>query len=254
MVTIGGAGKQGRRLFATGDVLIDGAVMHLVRIAEALRMAAGVVGKPGDVFAETGGSALEVVDRLAVLDRMDRITVSMMDERFDPTGECGNFSRLSRTVWFGRAMAVGMQAIPTETLEGDTPESLAERFEQAIASWLSAHPQGKIVALFGMGDDGHTAGIFPDDDSARFEDRFEESSLVLAYHVENAACSKDRITVTFTLMRKIDHGFAYVCGEGKRPALERLRGDIHELTNRLPAALWKELRDMTVMTDVAETV
>lgn len=202
----------------------------------------------------SGGSALEVVDRLAVLDRMDRITVSMMDERFDPTGECGNFSRLSRTVWFGRAMAAGMQAIPTETLEGDTPESLAERFEQAIVSWLSAHPQGKIVALFGMGDDGHTAGIFPDDDSARFEDRFEESSLVLAYHVENAACSKDRITVTFTLMRKIDHGFAYVCGEGKRPALERLRGDIHELTNRLPAALWKELRDMTVMTDVAETV
>jgi len=49
--------NRGRSLSA-GDVLVDRAVVHLVRIGEALGVAAGVVGEMGDVLVEAGSAAL----------------------------------------------------------------------------------------------------------------------------------------------------------------------------------------------------
>ena len=59
MVAILRMGKKSGRFFTAGDVLIDGAVVHLVRIIEAFGMAAGVVGEVQHVLVKAGCAALQ---------------------------------------------------------------------------------------------------------------------------------------------------------------------------------------------------
>jgi hypothetical protein len=63
-MTIGGGGEKRRRFSSARDVLVDGAVMHLVGVGKTFGMSARVVGKSGDIFAEAGGAALEDLIRL----------------------------------------------------------------------------------------------------------------------------------------------------------------------------------------------
>ncbi len=58
MAVVGG-GEQDRGPTAGGDVLVDGAVVHLVAVGEAFGVAAGVVRESGDVIGESCGTALE---------------------------------------------------------------------------------------------------------------------------------------------------------------------------------------------------
>jgi len=59
VVAVGGGGEEDRGGGVGGDVLIDGAVVHFVAVAEAFGVAAGVVGEAGDVVGEARGAALE---------------------------------------------------------------------------------------------------------------------------------------------------------------------------------------------------
>jgi 6-phosphogluconolactonase len=197
----------------------------------------------------SGGSALEVIQKLPVLGDMRHITVTVLDERFDPSGACGNFARIAETEWFALAQASGMQALETTTHTEDTRASVAKRFEEGLATWQHAYPQGIRIALFGMGGDGHTAGIFPDDDQHQFDDRFNGQRMVADYYAPQAVCVQERITTTCTFLRTIDYGFAYVCGVEKRPLLQRLVNDQSWLLHRFPALIWKDVAAMQVVTD-----
>ena len=51
-------GEEHGRPTPSDDVLIDGAVVHLVAVGKTLGVAAGVIGEAGDILAEAGGAAL----------------------------------------------------------------------------------------------------------------------------------------------------------------------------------------------------
>jgi len=59
MVAVFSGGEKYGCLFVTGNVFIDGAVVHLVRITEAFGMTTRIVGKVSHVIQEAWGSALE---------------------------------------------------------------------------------------------------------------------------------------------------------------------------------------------------
>src|SRR6266542_6884626 len=59
VVPILGGGEKHGRPSAADDVLVNGAVMHLVTVGKALGMAAGIIGEAGHVFTEPRGGALE---------------------------------------------------------------------------------------------------------------------------------------------------------------------------------------------------
>src|SRR6266540_52830 len=64
VVPVLGGGEEHGRFPAAGDVLVDGAVMHLVTVGKALGMAARIIGEAGHILNESGGGALENLVRL----------------------------------------------------------------------------------------------------------------------------------------------------------------------------------------------
>ncbi len=127
---------------------------------------------------------------------------------------------------------------------------MSARWQISLTDWKKNHPQGKIFATFGMGADGHTAGVFPyPEDPQFFSENFENSRWVAAYSPAGKTPYPYRVTLTFSFFKMIDEAIMLVCGEEKRPAFERLiKGD--EQAHNLPAIGIFETKHYQIFTDI----
>lgn len=95
--------------------------------------------------------------------------------------------------------------------EDARPEDVAAEYETTIRSISpSGHPD---LVLLGMGDDGHTASLFPGTEALE-----EDKRWVVANHVPQI--DEVRITATYPLLWASDHVIFLVTGRGKATALK----------------------------------
>jgi 6-phosphogluconolactonase/glucosamine-6-phosphate isomerase/deaminase len=93
--------------------------------------------------------------------------------------------------------------------------------ESGFKSWCTNNPAGIIIALMGIGRDGHTAGImrYPDDERL-FDPLFVHTvAWVVGYDAGSRNPIPLRVTVTVPFIRDIDHAVVYVSGPEKKQAL-----------------------------------
>jgi len=228
------------------------------------------------LFLFSGGSALSVLDMIDFSCLGGNLTFAPVDERFDPSGEASNLAAFMETDFFRKAESAGAHFIDTRVRKGQGRDDLANEFEATLREWMTMNfchseplsviasacpplegsekscprPSGKIIALLGMGSDGHTAGIFPDADENVFHDRFESDCLVAGYRAPEYATCPERVTATLSFLEKnVDQAFVFVSGEEKRAVWERvLRND--EPIHLLPAGIFHRLRSAEVFTDI----
>ncbi len=98
------------------------------------------------------------------------------------------------------------------------------------ATLRSIHPDGRAdLVLLGMGDDGHTASLFPG--TAALE--AEERRWYVANHVPKL--DAERLTATYSFLRQAHRVFFLVAGESKAAALRQVL-EPNEGEKTLPAA------------------
>ena len=181
VVTILGIGEQGRRFPATGDVLINGPVLHLMTIRKPFSMSSGIVRKAGHIFAKSSGGPLEDLIRfipptddyfIRLLDIPTHTALGSVDSQretaFPPGGDLRN-----RRI---RVHAVRVTMGRTAKLEQHTPKILridrvryhGRRIDLSkglhLASWASACfvkrlQVGKYGLCWGTEDEGN--GVNP---------------------------------------------------------------------------------------------
>jgi len=116
--------------------------------------------------------------------------------------------------------------------DGTTPEEYAVEYEKNIKS--VAGEDGKFdLILLGMGDDGHTASLFPGEAVLKEEDKW-----VAAYYL--APQSMYRITLTAPLINKAKQIVVITFGENKAHALHQvIHGDYNP--EKYPTQLLKPI-------------
>jgi len=156
-----------------------------------------------------GGSNIEVV--VWVMNQLQgveaQLTIMLTDERYGPVGhKDSNWLQLARAGFEpGQANTVptlvdGLDL--TQTAEYYAKQ-LRRAFEQSDTS----------VGFFGMGADGHIAGILPGTVAAG-----ESQALASGYHSEQF----DRITMTFPAVKKLDLAYCLAYGSSKSKPLTQL--------------------------------
>lgn len=174
------------------------------------------------LFLISGGSAtqagLKVLEQLEIIDGIDfaNLAISLVDERWeqDNLHADSNWLPLAESELVLRLSDKGAELVPV--LHGGTMASETARFNE----YLLAYAEQEVVALFGMGEDGHTAGIFPAS-VADFATNYGEESLAVSHEVSPKA-TRTRITISPKMINLIKHKYLFAAGEGKREMLKRL--------------------------------
>ncbi len=125
------------------------------------------------------------------------------------------------------------------TIELASPEDSAMDYEKILKNNLDGDPPRFDLILLGLGDDGHTASLFPGSDAL-----FERDCLITA----GEGKGHKRITFTSKLLSAADNVLFLISGSAKQTALKRLL-DPSESWERTPAKLVAPNSEIIVLAD-----
>jgi len=168
-----------------------------------------------------GGSALQVLDEIDTTHLNEYVTIMMMDERFSTKASENNFLQMTQTLFYTKLTNSQCNFIPSIPNEGETHLDFSKRIEQKLATYIETHPKGTVIALFGIGPDGHTAAIFPMQQEL-FVDTYGQGNIYTqVVYDKNPFANRSSITPKF-IKRYISESFVYAVGEEKLPTLSTI--------------------------------
>jgi 6-phosphogluconolactonase len=175
----------------------------------------------------------------------DRLDLYWVDERAVPPDHADSNYRMTREALLDH---VPLRPDQIHRMEGELePEAAAARYESELRSSFrlegAESPRFDLVAL-GMGDDGHTASLFPHTQALH-----ETSRLVTANHVPQ----KDawRITLTWPVIDHASSVFFLIAGADKALILNEVLTGPRD-PERLPSQLiWPASGILTFILDKA---
>jgi len=172
----------------------------------------------------------------------DRVDVLLGDERWVAADDESSNARMLRNTLL-KPGHPGSRACfhPVPTVELPTAEASAEAFASLLAKFCEGDPPVFDLMLLGLGDDGHTASLFPGTDAPKVRDQWTTIGR---------GKGLDRITLTAPVLRAARKVLFLVSGEGKHQALSRLL-DASESAERTPAKLVTPSTEILVLADQA---
>lgn len=192
------------RIFETVDDLIAAAARTILQQAA-----------DGGAIALSGGSTPRPLYELLGRDdalRERRITWVVVDERCVPESDPQSNSAMIGRTLFARGMAPAHRFLRFRTEIGE-PRAIADDFE---ARWKELGVGELDVVLLGMGDDGHTASLFPATTALEVDDR-------IATEVFVPKLDAWRVTITAPVIRAAKFRMVLTAGESKQETLRRVR-------------------------------
>ncbi len=144
----------------------------------------------------------------------ERTDAWLSDERWVPPDHADNNGRMAREALLDHVPA---RFHPVPWNEHGAPEEAAGAYAATVASLTSRAGGGPRpdVILLGMGEDGHTASLFPGTAALDETERLYVANWVETLHTW-------RLTATYPLLHAARHVLFLVAGEGKAAPLARV--------------------------------
>lgn len=178
-----------------------------------------------------GSNILLAVNVCNKLDKVNQLTLGLIDERFGPPGHPD--SNWAQLIEYG-LNTEDINLLPVIEI-GQTIEVASKNYSKRLQTAIDMNPT--TVAIFGIGTDGHTAGLLPGSPALKSLD-------IVAYY---NGPDFPRITTTPVFMRMVHKGFLVSYGGPKHPQLARLHEDVP--VSEQPAQILKQIKDLTVYSD-----
>lgn len=171
------------------------------------------------VIALSGGSTPESLFKLLTIIpykyqiQWEKTFVFWGDERFVPADDERNNSNKAKTLLLNHVPipSENIFAIPVNT----DPKASAEKYANTIKDLFGNEAPSFDLIFLGLGEDGHTASIFPESDLV-----FEKIQLVKEVYVAEQLMY--RISMTPVLINQAHHIAFLVEGENKAEILKRI--------------------------------
>ena len=161
----------------------------------------------------------------------NRTHVFMIDERFVPYHDDNNNYRMINEILMRHVNIPAKNIHPISTVV-ESPQASAMKYERELNSFFRTRP-GFDLVLLGIGDDGHTASLFPGTPSLK-----EKKHLAIVAPPSGAILS-DRITMTFPIINNAENILFMAAGADKAPVI---RDVIEKEKSRLPAAMVRPVK------------
>lgn len=183
------------------------------------------------VWLISGGSAITIaVEAQKLLTNTENLIVMQIDERYGPVGHSDSNWKQLLDAGFNDSdvlchpMLIGHDVIETTS-----------NYEQLLNETIENNTY--VIGLFGIGADGHTAGILPNSPAIT-------AAAEVAFY---QGPDYPRITITPAFFAKIHTAIVYAMGNAKLQALQNLQKDLPPVLE--PAQLLKQIPDTWIYTD-----
>ncbi|WP_346292260.1 6-phosphogluconolactonase [Sphaerothrix gracilis] len=199
----------------TIEVLSDKA--QLIERSQAViteKIRAAIAQKGRCTLALAGGSTPKPIYAAIAQQDLpwDKLFVFWGDERYVPSDHPNSNEGMARSVWLNQVPIPAENIFPIPTT-APTPAAAAETYEQTLRTFFQASgsetPSLDIV-LLGLGDDAHTASLFPQTAALQVRDR-----LVTV----GDKAGEPRLTLTVPLINQAGAVIFIVAGANKQDAL-----------------------------------
>jgi 6-phosphogluconolactonase/glucosamine-6-phosphate isomerase/deaminase len=207
------------------------------RISDELRSGKRVL------WLVSGGSNIQLeVDVMNQLQesgtvRLSGLAILPVDERYGEPGHADSNTAQLRNAGFDPGTAVWV-----DVLTHNVPFDQTMSFYNDVASTAFANAS-VVIAQFGMGGDGHIAGMLPDSPGVS-----AEPVVVIGYEWSDYT----RMTLSADILRGVQVAYVPAFGKSKEKALDRFRANT-EPFEKLPAKLLYELPEVFIYTDQLKT-
>lgn len=201
--------------FESVAALTEAAARHIVALARA-----SIAARGRFTLALSGGSTPKPLFRLLATEYAHSINwaavhVFWSDERCVPPTSADSNYKLAHDLLLAHV------ALPPEQIHRlsgeDDPTQAAEDYGQVLRMIFGGPPRFDLI-LLGMGDDGHTASLFPGTSALTVADRW-----VVANYVEKA--SMWRLTFTYPTLYAAREIMVLIAGADKQPIYDHVRTD-----------------------------
>jgi 6-phosphogluconolactonase/glucosamine-6-phosphate isomerase/deaminase len=202
------------------------------KIASELRIGKRVLWLiPGASNIPLAILAMDRIKKSIPAESLADLTVTLTDERFGPVGHADSNWRelLDKGFPFD---SVSNVPVLTGLSRVETTKTFEYSFEEAFRN------ADVCVAQFGMGADGHIAGVLPHSVGVG------SKRSVVSYDAPPYV----RVTLTLDAIRKVSVAYAFVFGESKRQIIADLEAKTVPLDD-MPAQILKEIAESYLITD-----
>ena len=147
-----------------------------------------------------------------------RVHIFFGDERFVPADHADSNYRMAREALITK-VPIPIENVHPVATDMATPEAAAAAYEVTLKTYYGketldvARPLFQVT-LLGLGEDGHTASLFPG--TAALRERLQWVTAVVG------AKPEPRITMTYPILESSDVAAFLVAGGGKRDILTRM--------------------------------
>lgn len=200
----------------------------------------------------SGGSAVGIYSEIKdQISKIKNTSFAQVDERFQPAkDEDINATQIEKT---GLWAVCGKKNIPYYLVSQEgTLEEAAEKYNQTISKLFKEYTYK--IAILGIGEDGHTAGLLPGYKKAWVRDKFVVG-YEISHRQENAmalSCPdiiRQRITLTPKALQKLDQAIVVASGEQKREAIRKIKDMKIKDIDKYPAVLLHRIKKVDLFTD-----
>jgi len=182
----------------------------------------------------TGGSSIKVQSKVA--DKINtnlpgRLVITLTDERFgEENHPDSNWYQLKQ-------LGFEIEKVKIITfLSGESFTDTTKRLREVLKEELEKADYK--IGNFGIGIDGHTAGILPHTEAVN------SPELVCAYETPQF----DRVTITPKVISQLDEAIVFAMGDNKWPILEKLEKEFP--LDEDPSQILKTVPILTIFTDM----
>ena len=197
------------------------------------------------LFFITGGSAISVGVKVVELLRnipnqnlLRNLKVTLTDERYGEVGHKDSNWQQLLDKGFNLPQA---KLIPV--LTGNNREITVEKFNKNLEEEFKNSKETEYkIGLFGIGIDGHTAGILPNSPA------IDSKDWAFGYDAPNFSRNFSRITITPKAIEKLDEAIVWVQGEDKWKVLQSLLKENTAIIKQ-PAQILKKVPLLTIFSD-----
>ncbi len=190
-------------------------------------------------FCVSGGSTPKSVYHLLSNSDLswDKIDIFLGDERcVDPNSELSNSLMLKNSLLKNFGSKAFFYEIFSDSKADD--ETIKNLFISKLLEKCGSTPPSFDLTLLGLGDDGHTASLFP----------YQKNNNVDDFVIFNEGKGLKRISLTPNVLSASSKIVFLVSGASKKIALERLL-DEKEPPDRTPSKLIKSFNQISIFCD-----